>query len=195
MSLILSNNPVANPVTLAEVRLQCNLAADDTSHDDRLNLNISAATRMVERATKRALVTQGYILNTIPKTMIELPRPPLQSVTSVHVLDVDGNYALVNAADYQVSANDNPGSIYMIESWPDWNQYEPEPVKITYVAGYGDASSDVPDDLRLAVLQVCAFLFEHPGDGMTEQNLPFHLIAMLQGLRSGTGGGFFKGIV
>lgn len=195
MSLILSNSPVADPVSLAEVRLQCNLAADDTSHDDRLNLNISAATRMVERITKRALITQGYVLNTVPRTMIELPRPPLQSVTSVHVLDTDGNYALVAASDYQVSANDNPGSIRMIESWPSWNEYEPEPVKITYVAGFGDTSSDVPDDLRLAVLQVCAFLFEHPGDGMSEQNLPFHLIAMLQGLRSGTGGGFFKGVV
>lgn len=82
----------------------------------------------------------------------------------------------------------------MINSWPGVYPYELEPVTIIYVAGYGDEPSDVPEELRLAIMQLVAFQFEL-GRGDMPGDIPDHIKASLESLRSGTGAGYFGGVV
>jgi hypothetical protein len=38
-------------------------------------------------------------------------------------------------------------------------------IKITYTAGYGATAQNVPEPIRIAMMQYCAFMYEHRGDG------------------------------
>ena len=55
-------------------------------------------------------------------------------------------------------------------------------LKITYTAGYGTTTASVPEPIRVAMLQYCAFLYEHRGDleGNTMPQPPKVLTSLLQ---------------
>lgn len=38
-------------------------------------------------------------------------------------------------------------------------------IKITYTAGYGTTVQSIPEPIRIAMMQYCAFMYEHRGDG------------------------------
>ena len=185
-------DPATSLLSSAEIRRQCNIADDDTTHDTQLALLADAAVREIERYTRRSLITQTWQLDTAPRVRIDLPRPPLISVTSMQILDDDAVYQTISTDDYAVSAGNDPGSIRMIESWPSWYEYENFPVRITYTAGYGSSASDVPASFRLLALQLVDFWFEFRGDGGMNQRVPMQLRAAMDGLRSGTTAGYFN---
>ena len=55
-------------------------------------------------------------------------------------------------------------------TWPDLEDDRPGAVEITYVAGYGDNASDVPEDLRTALRFILADWYENRGDQMQKRN-------------------------
>jgi uncharacterized phiE125 gp8 family phage protein len=50
------------------------------------------------------------------------------------------------------------------QAWPTDEDDREQAVKITFVDGYGDAETDVPDDLREALLQHLAAMYANRGD-------------------------------
>ena len=177
-------------MTAAQLRKQCEIASDDTTHDDQLSRLAAKAVREFERYTRRALITQTWQFDTKPRNRIELPRPPLISVSSVQMLTEKSTYTTLATSDYAVSAGKNPGSIRMIESWPSWYEYEDYPVRIVYTAGYGTDADDVPDDYKEVILQMVAFDFAYRGDAT--MGWPMQIKAALDGMRSGTMAGYFN---
>lgn len=118
---------------------------------------IAGARANVEETLWRALVTQTWELrwSAFPKGSrpIHVPRPPLQSVASITYTDTAGDArTLVENEDYVVDAGSDPGRIYpaFALSWPV-AKFEPESVRVRFVAGYGDAAGDVPDGIRHAL--------------------------------------------
>lgn len=94
---------------------------------------------------------------------IELPRYPLQSVDTI---TVDGSS--ITIADYfLIDTAQNYGRLVLKrgKTFPIISDLSANAVLITYTSGYGNASTDVPNDLRLAALQLSAFMFNHRGDG------------------------------
>ena len=91
MTLIETDPPLAEPVTLAE--LKAHLRIDATDEDELLEGLIRVARVHLERLTGTALMTQGFrlLLDDWPKgDVIQLMKTPVQSMDAILVYDADG---------------------------------------------------------------------------------------------------------
>lgn len=176
-SYTLTAAPAIEPVTLGEVLGY--LRADSGPEDALLETLVGAARSYVETLTGRALIEQTWTLRadnwecdpsadegrwglasggyygqgSFTGRVVTLDRTPLASVTSVKYYPAGGGaQATMSAADYTVDTSSEPGRIVLNESasWPSLAS-RPDAVEIVFVAGYGDARTDVPAELRLAV--------------------------------------------
>lgn len=164
MALSLSSAPTAEPVTAAQLR--DHLRFDSTEEDAMLNRLIAAARRRIEAWEWRAHITQTWqlVLDRFPPLRcsqdwtIYVPRPPLQSVSSITYLDNQGDQQTLSSSLYRVDTSSRVGRItpaYGESSPPSgWPATRPVTgaVTVTFVAGYGDAATDVPEDTRQAIL-------------------------------------------
>lgn len=184
MLLQLITPPTAEPVSLAEAKAHLRVA--HASEDTLISTLIKAARLHVEATLGRALVTQtwDFWLPAWPESgVLELPRPPLQSVTYVKYRDLDGVTQTLSTGDYVVVA---PGIVGTVEeapgaTWPS-TQTHPQAVNVRFVAGFGDAET-VPDDIRCALLLIVEHLYRNRG-ATTEQALkatPMGVDALLGG--------------
>jgi uncharacterized phiE125 gp8 family phage protein len=154
MRLELVTGPATEPLALAEVRVR--LRISHTDDDDDLDLAILRAREDAETRLGRALITQTWRLNLdcFPATgELELPRPPLQSVSSVKYIDEDGDLQTLATSEYVVDTSGEKGRLYLAweKSWPSI-RIEPNAVRVEFVAGYGDDASDVPARFRAWML-------------------------------------------
>lgn len=156
-ALALVTGPQQEPLTIAEVKSHCRVAASVTTHDFELATLIVAAREWCERETRRKLVTQtwDWKLDAFPdEDVIELPLVPVQSVTSVLYVDEDGVTQTVNTADYDVDASSEPARVQVAASGSGWPALGDSPivnaVTVRFVVGYGLAAK-VPDVLKLAM--------------------------------------------
>lgn len=168
---------------------QVELPADDTTHTQHIDRIIRAAIADVERHTRRALITQTWrlSLSCFPSPRISLPRPPLQSVSSVTYVASDGTMATLGSGLFQVSTDSSPGYIEPAygQTWPVVRSETVDAVKITYVAGFGDDAEDIPTEYQNLIHELVAFRFG-PGRGdVVDAKIPDHIKWALQGLRCG----------
>lgn len=187
MALKISSAPSVEPVSSAEARAHLRV---DTSDDDTLIGNlIKAAREYAEQVTRRALVTQTWelTLDEFPgEDEIEIPLPPLQSVTNVKYYDEDGvTVTTMSSADYVVDTYNEPGKIVLTSgsTWPSDTLREANGVIIKFVAGYGDAGANVPQAIRQAILLIVGHLYENRENEAvmqgTLQNVSMGAIALL----------------
>jgi uncharacterized phiE125 gp8 family phage protein len=156
--------PAEEPITLAQAKEH--LRVSDASQDGKITRAIAAARRDCEAYLGRALVTQAWDL-ALPRwpcaPRVVLPRPPVQSVTSITYLDASGASVVLSAGEYKVRAG-TPGvvSLRSGRSWPSLLA-EDDAVVIRFVAGYGAASA-VPESLVEGMLLRVGTLYEHRED-------------------------------
>lgn len=153
--------PSEEPVSRTEAKLHCRV--EHTADDTLIDGLIVASRQVVETLCRRALVTQTHdlFLGYWPHTgSVEIPNPPLVSVTTVKYYDGDGTLTTISSSDYLVSAG-TPGSVTTASgsSWPE-PQVRPDAIAIRYVAGYGAASA-VPQCLKQAVLLLVGHFYEN----------------------------------
>ena len=164
MGLSLSSGPSVEPVTTAEAKTHLRV---DTSDDDTyIAALITAARIYVEKAQRRALISQtwAWTLDEFPSglTPLEPPHAPLQSVTSIAYTDADGDSQTWASSGYDVDTTSFVGRIVpgYGESYPGTRD-EIDAVTVTYVAGYGAASTDVPDTTIHAIKLMVAHWHEN----------------------------------
>lgn len=92
---------------------------------------------------------------------VKLPYAKLMELVSVEVIDEENNVTAVDSADYFVDIYSTPARIRFGQGFPA--TYDFERLKITYMAGYGTDTEDVPLAIRLGILQVAGYLYEHRG--------------------------------
>jgi hypothetical protein len=180
--------PASEPVTLTE--LKASLRITTTAEDTLLTQYIEDARIMVERMTGRKLITQtiteyhdglcgrheefesGYQMRSIGSLVqggqfAPLDFAPVQSITTVHTVDLGNAETLYDSANYYLNNYDddmkpsvelNSGSTITTALRADNN------IKIVYVAGYGDDGADVPSALRRAILVLAGMLYANRGD-------------------------------
>ncbi len=151
--------PASEPVTLAEMKTWARI--DDTTDatanmaaDALLSSLITAAREEAENITRRAFLPTILELSrvTFPGDsleVIELPRPPLVSVTSVIYVDTAGVAQTMDPAAYAVEAPSDaiPAVLYLPSgSWPT-TAVVPSAVRIRYTAGWPDAAA-VPENIK-----------------------------------------------
>ena len=144
--------PTHEPITLEEARVWAKFDADDTSQDAMILGIIVAARRYAENYTGRAFVQRTLELRFpyFPSHVIELPRPPLRSVSYVRYIDVDGTEQVLGGSpdEFQVELYREPGRIQplYLNVWPTTYGRNVDEVRIGYVAGY---AGEPPDELKL----------------------------------------------
>lgn len=164
LALTVDTAPALEPVTEAEVREHLRIPpGGETALLTRL---ISTARQWVEEYLSRALITQTlvYRLDAWPDGPIVVPRPTLQSVTSIVYVNATGTETTWSASEYQVDVSSEPARIQPVptKSYPSVRS-QLHAVRVTYVAGYGDARADIPEPIRQAILLKISDLYTQRG--------------------------------
>ncbi|KKM90814.1 hypothetical protein LCGC14_1234860 [marine sediment metagenome] len=165
-ALTLVTGPDAEPLDLNKrVKPHLRLETTDTGQDDYLRFLIGAARRWAEHRTRRAFITQTWKLqyDAFPSVIL-VPFPPYQSTTSLKYIKSDDGVltSLVEDTDFTVDGDSIPARVYPAfeEIWPDTRGVR-NAVELQYKCGYGDAATDVPDDISMAMLFVIAHWHEN----------------------------------
>lgn len=187
----------AYPVTLTEVKAQLRITSSD--EDTFLNSLIEAATEYTEAYCSRSFIAQTWdmYLDTFPfcnTTPIEVPLPPLISVTSIQYYDSASTLQTWDSASYVVDTTKAVGLIY-----PDMNYAYPSTrifrnsVIIRFVAGYADSGAspidladNVPMQIKQAILLLIGHLYENremTTPGVMIQNVPMSYDALLANIK------------
>lgn len=157
--LSLVSPPTAEPVALEVAK--AHLRVDHASDDADINRRIAGARAWAENFLCRALITQTWRLHIdrfpLSGEPLELPLPPLQSVTHVKYRATDGTLTTWPAENYIVDAPQGAGAgrgrLYPAygEAYPT-PQARPSAVEIEFVAGYGAEPESVPAEIVNALL-------------------------------------------
>lgn len=153
--------PAVEPLTLDDVRMH--LRVDEHDLDSKLYRLIGVARNHAESMTGRALITQ-----TIDVTynrwcnMMAIPRGQLQSITSVKYRDTDDAEQTLDPSVYRVNTAYDPGRIQLDygQSWPDLYPVSAA-ITIRAVVGYGDVATDVPEEIKQAMLLLIGHWLEN----------------------------------
>lgn len=172
MTTSLVTGPTLEPLTWAQVadhlRIQSVDEDMDTSSIEYLDRLIKATRTHLELSyLNRAFITQTwkYYLDSFPAcNYIELPYPPLQSITHVKYTNTAGTVTtLTLTTDYLVDTVSTPGRVVLpySGSWPSSELYPINPVEIQFVCGYGATADYVPDEIKQGMLLLISDLYEN----------------------------------
>lgn len=185
MSYVVTTPPVIEPVTLEQAKSHLRVVGFDDDDADILAY-ITAAREWCEQGIRRALITQtikatiqlpepteGRLSGVVGRVgwPIELPMTAAGTLQSVSLAEIETQIAtfasLTLNDDYLVDDNSEPGRIWLaaaaIAEWSVSLNYPgavPR-VRVTYVAGYGDAAGSVPYPIRQAILRGVGHLYEN----------------------------------
>jgi uncharacterized phiE125 gp8 family phage protein len=165
-SLVLKRTgaPAVEPISTDEAKSQ--IRVDIADDNTLIDTEIAAAREFLEQAMRRAFITQTWRLSLSAwpaGNEIEIPRPPLQEVSSIVYTDSDGNPTTWSTEAYIVDTDSEPGRVVLAygESWPSVTLSPANPIQITFVAGYGDAADDVPEFIKQAITLLLAHWYEN----------------------------------
>lgn len=144
--------PIAvEPVTLQELKTHLKLGAE-TVEDTLLEGLVRSAREWCEAHIRRAVATQTLelLLDYFPPHGIVLPRPPLQSVTSIKYKDYAGTETALSASAYVVDSDSDVARIVPAYGtyWPAFVAYPVNPIRIRFIAGY----TDLPRSIKEAII-------------------------------------------
>jgi uncharacterized phiE125 gp8 family phage protein len=144
--------PAVTAVTLADAKIALRIDGNDL--DVIVTAWIGSVTAFAEHATGRAMIHQTWrVTHDRFPTAIKIPRAPIASVTTLKYVDPLGVEYLLDAADYEIDAESEPGWIVpaVNKTWPETFD-KINAVKVEVVCGYGAAATAVPAGLRLYIL-------------------------------------------
>lgn len=158
--------PIEEPVTVAELK---EFARIDHDYEDTLLSGfIVAARKMVEKYLSKKLIEQTIrvTMDEWNSRIIELPYPPLISVTGVYYVYEDDTTEEISSDNYYVDTNTFPGRICFKETGdiPINTDREYGGYRIDYKAGYGQVACDVPDDIKTAIMIWATDIYEGRAD-------------------------------
>lgn len=170
MAIEILTEPICEPLTCLQVYEHLRINPYDEEIDESsieyIETLIAAVRTDTEGFLNRALITQTwkYYLDEWPSAKyIEIPKSPLQSISSVTVLTVDKVPATLDPIYYLIDTVSNRGRLVLAEdeSWPTEKLYPMNPIQIEFVCGYGDTPEDIPKRIIQALLIGVADLYEN----------------------------------
>lgn len=168
---------VAPSALVSTAEAKAHLRVEHSEHDTLIDNLVSAATELLDGShgyLRRALVTQTWVWS-LPDFPIgaelHIPLPPLQSVSSITYYDANDASQTLSSSEYHVyPADPSDGYVKLKRNsyWPLTYERD-DAVTVTFVAGYGAASS-VPKTIRQAVLMRVANMYSFAGDTVEGQD-------------------------
>jgi uncharacterized phiE125 gp8 family phage protein len=160
MALTLVTAPADEPVSLDDAKAHVREIED--AEDALIEGYLLAARQHVETYTRRALITQtwDYTVDGLGR-QVELPKPPVQSVTSVQYLDSTGALQTLAVDQYRVVKRDTGETAIVPAYGAIWPSIYPVEAAVTvrFVCGYGTTPESVPQALRQAILLLTGHWF------------------------------------
>lgn len=162
------NTTTTATVNLADASLGAEAPSANTTQDGTLSAALTDARQWAETVTGRQFLQADYqqVLACWPAGgVIEVPRPPLMSVTSIQYLDTSGTLQTMDADHYVVTAPSGPAcqagriSLAFGASWPDVLE-QADAIRIAFRAGYGAAASSVPGPIVRAIRLAVGTFYE-----------------------------------
>lgn len=155
--------PPVNPaVSTADIKTHLRITGTD--EDGYLDSLVSVATAYAQNFQNRQYITATYqmFLDDFPLCEIRVPRPPLQSVSSIQYYDATGTQQTLSTSIYEVDNNGPVGRIVRADdqTWPEVDD-RLNAVTITYTAGYGDDASDIPSETIHAIKLMVGHWYLH----------------------------------
>jgi len=181
--LVIHTEPASEPITLAEAKAY--LRVDSSGDDALITSLIVSARKLCEEHMQRAIMSQtlqlfldnlddidnplwegmrtGPYLNYY-KNYIDLPMPPVTSVTHVKTYDDEDTATTFSSSNYYVDSAKQPARIVLRtgETFPTALRVA-NAIEVQYVVGYASANA-VPEPIKFAIYQVLTYLYEHRGD-------------------------------
>jgi len=181
--LVIHTEPASEPITLAEAKAY--LRVDSSGDDALITSLIVSARKLCEEHMQRAIMSQtlqlfldnlddideplwegmrtGPYLNYY-KNYIDLPMPPVTSVTHVKTYDDEDTATTFASTKYYVDNAKEPARIVLRtgETFPTSLRVA-NAIEVKYIVGYASASA-VPEPIKFAIYQVLTYLYEHRGD-------------------------------
>lgn len=158
--------PAIYPISLADVKDHLKLDPNDDSQDLYLEFLICSVTKYGESYMKRIFInTKFRTYRDIFNNYIKLRRSKLQSLDLFEYL-VNDVFTTVPADLYYNTDETGFSKIVLKadEFYPTDIDDRMQAIKIEFTAGYGEEENDVPCDLRLALLNHIAKVYENRGD-------------------------------
>lgn len=170
----ISSAPAVEPLSTSETKTF--LKVDSSDEDTLIDTLIKASRQLIEREYDVALITQTLDFKFDDFPIIEHCNPdgaiiplvrPIQSVTYIKYNDTDGNEQTWYSSLYTVDADDQREQARIVpaydEEYPE-TRIEINAVTVRAVCGYGDAATDIPENIKLAMLMQIAFWYENRED-------------------------------
>jgi uncharacterized phiE125 gp8 family phage protein len=156
----------APPLDLAFVRDKVLRVVDDGYGDDHIEHLIWSAVAAAEAQTHRTIApaTLALVLDRFPCWAIELPGPPLISISAVTYVDTDGATQTLTTSpeSFQTVPSGRASRAQLVplygEVWPV-TRCQPEAVRIEYRAGYEDPAA-IPVEILTGMYVYIAELYK-----------------------------------
>jgi uncharacterized phiE125 gp8 family phage protein len=177
-----TTEPAIEPVTLDELKLFARI--DGSDEDTLLEGFIKSARLLTENYLNKALIEQTITLKMDfwPDESIELPRPPLISITAVETLSESDVATVYSSSNYYTVTTSEPGLLVLKNSvvLPYNSVRYYGGYQIRYKAGYGATAASVPQAIRDSIKQWATAMYENRAVGSEP---PIEIKTMLNNYR------------
>lgn len=183
--------PPVEPVEVREVQASERIDADLVEDEEVLQGYIVAARMFVEGYTNRALVEQTWTMKLADwpcadgRRRIDLPKPPLLSVTSIAYVDTAGVTQTLAADQYSVHAD--AWGAYIVEAygatWPSV-RCQDDAITVVFLAGYAHTGTGDTLNYRANVPAILKTAVKRHARGQYEKLKPDDREALEQEIRN-----------
>jgi uncharacterized phiE125 gp8 family phage protein len=166
MSLILTDPPATEPLSLADAKAHLRLSHTD---DDTYIANlIIAARRQIEQRTGLCMILQNwsvYYDRWPVNDSVRIPLDPVLAINDIKIYGDDDAFAIIDSAHYFIDRAAWPVRIVLRHG-----RSTPQPgrsangIEINLTAGFGATAASVPQDVKQAILLTVAAWFGNRGD-------------------------------
>ncbi|MCK5602297.1 head-tail connector protein [Candidatus Pacearchaeota archaeon] len=157
------------------------LKVDSSADDALITSMIITSQQLIERYIRRELLNKTFTMfldffpyykaygSTIEGNFnnytIQVKRSKLNTLNSIQYF-TDNVLTTLDASLYDFTVDNDYSRIYLLDRsalWPTTDERK-QSVQIEFIAGYGDAASDVPEALKTAIKIIVAYMYENRGD-------------------------------